>query len=332
MLLYLHGSYYFPDNIDNSNRLTGDEMGILSKMGYWPAAHWHSVTCIKFHRGSTNISMSISNSQIISNTPSSFLGQNANCPSWLQLAPKASTEAVAAHGGVLVHFSWLPVIWFVLIPDWELRHSVFTWAKELCTVHFSMIPSACLWKRPREQSRMLWKCNGLMQSPLSMYPCFPAAGPSHHRAEPSQQQSSPSSAALWNTGRAELAAGMESAAFICSRCTSLHSRCHGYKNSAITLFRISYFYCNYTTGNYLAIFPFMSPTVYLCYGASSACTEPPSTDLLLVLLLLLPAMDVGADGAGLRGLSSAGQAAGALGQEPTQLWWSLALQELPVQN
>lgn len=105
---------------------------------------------------------------------------------------------------------------------------------------------------------------------------------------------------------------MENAVFICSQSTSLHFCCHGYKNEAITFFRISYFYCNYTTGNYFTIFPFISPIVCLCCDASIACTEPPSTDLLLVGGCSLPWVW------GLRGLSSAGQAAAAHGQEPTQ--------------
>lgn len=143
-----------------------------------------------------------------------------------------------------------------------------------------MIPYAYLWKRPREKSRMIWKCNGLIQSLLSMDLCFPAPGPSHHRAELTPAADQPLLTCLLKHWAGW--AGMENTVFMCSPSTSLHFCCHGYKNEAITLFRISYFYCNYATGNYLIIFPFISPTVYLCYDASSACAEPPSTDLLLV--------------------------------------------------
>lgn len=116
----------------------------------------------------------------------------------------------------------------------------------------------------------VWVCVSLPLVPLS-------AGQS-----PPQQQSSPSSPACWNSGQPGLAAGMESAGFIRSQATRLHFCCHGYKNEAIASLRISYFYCNYTTGNYLTIFPFISHIVYVYYDASIACTEPPGTGLLLV--------------------------------------------------
>lgn len=207
MLLYLCGSCYFPDNIDINiiiiNIISMDSLGMkwgyCPKWWYWPAAHWPSVTSIKFHRGSTNISMSIGDSQIISNTPGPFLGQNANCPSRLHLAPEAK------HWNLLLHMEkcWSPsashlsfdLCWF--LTSLGPKNTYALWISP-------WFPMPTFGKGPGRRAGCSESVMGLYRAYWAWtYVSLPLVPLTTGQSLP-QQQTSLSSPACWNTGQAEL--------------------------------------------------------------------------------------------------------------------------------
>lgn len=116
-----------------------------------------------------------------------------------------------------------------------------------CAVYFPMFPCLCLPKRPRgadqgalkglHRACWVWACIALPLGPLT----------------PARRPPQPFLACLlkhWGRLKSFMWWRRKPRSFADSPAVAICFCCHGYNNEAITLFRISYFYCNYTTGNY----------------------------------------------------------------------------------